>query len=82
MERREDQEQKETRDGSRQNLFWLRDTTLPAFAPLAGEISREDYDRWRYYYPEFDSTQIWAKVPSKDLSDALIQQLSGWLKDK
>ena len=48
----------------------------------AGEISREDYDRWRYYYPEFDSTQIWAKVPSKDLSDALIQQFSGWLKDK
>ena len=41
MERRKDQEQKETRDGSRQNLFWLRDTTLPAFAPLAGEISRE-----------------------------------------
>ena len=23
----------------------------------AGEISKEDYDKWRYYYPEFDATQ-------------------------
>lgn len=48
----------------------------------AGEISREDYDRWRYYYPEFDNTQTWVKVPSKEFSDALIKQFSGWLKDK
>ena len=24
----------------------------------AGEISQEEYDRWRYYYPEYDSNQI------------------------
>ena len=48
----------------------------------AGEISREDYDRWRYYYPEFDNTQTWVKTPSKDLSDALIKQLSNRLKDR
>ena len=23
----------------------------------AGEISKEDYDKWRYHYPEFDKTQ-------------------------
>ena len=29
----------------------------------AGEISQEDYDRWRYHYPEYDNSQIRAKVP-------------------
>lgn len=48
----------------------------------AGEITQEDYDRWRYHYPEFDSTQTWVKVPSKELSDALIEQLSDQLKDE
>ena len=37
------------------------------------EISREEYDRWRYYYPKYDTTQLWAKVPSQELSDALIE---------
>ena len=48
----------------------------------AGEITQEDYNRWRYHYPEFDSTQTWVKVPSKELSDALIEQLSDQLKDE
>ncbi len=39
----------------------------------AKEISKEDYDNWRYNYPKFDTTQIWVKVPSKKLSDALIE---------
>ena len=39
----------------------------------AEEISREDYDQWRYNYPKFDTTQHWAKVPSKKLSDALAE---------
>ena len=34
----------------------------------AGEISQEDYDRWRYHYPEYDSNQIHAKVPLEGLS--------------
>ena len=33
----------------------------------AGEISQEDYDRWRYRYPEYDSNQIHAKVPPEGL---------------
>lgn len=39
----------------------------------AGEISREEYDNWRYHYPKFDTTQIRAKVPSQALSDALVE---------
>lgn len=36
------------------------------------KISKDKYDEWRYHYPEFDTTQIWAKVPSQALSDALV----------
>ena len=48
----------------------------------AGEITKEDYDRWRYNYPKYDTTQRWAKVPSKELSDALIKGLKKQRKDK
>ena len=33
----------------------------------SGEISKEDYDRWRYRYPEFDKAQNYVKVPPQDL---------------
>ena len=33
----------------------------------AGEISQEEYDRWRYHYPEYDSSQIRAKMPPEGL---------------
>ena len=33
----------------------------------AREISQEDYDRWRYHYPEYESSQIRAKVPPEGL---------------
>ncbi len=41
----------------------------------SGEITKEEYDQWRYRYPEFDTTQRWAKVPSQELSDYLIKEL-------
>ena len=41
----------------------------------AGEITKEQYDQWRYNYPQFDTSQIWAKVPSQELSDYLIDAL-------
>lgn len=44
------------------------------------EISKEEYDNWRYHYPKFDTTQICAKVPSKKLSDALTEAFKGQLK--
>ncbi len=34
------------------------------------EISKEEYDNWRYHYPKSDTTQRWAKVPSQELCDA------------
>ena len=40
-----------------------------------GEITKEEYDRWRYRYPEFDTTQRWAKVPSQELSDMQVDEL-------
>ena len=48
----------------------------------AEEIDREQYDQWRYHYPKYDTTQRWAKVPSKELSDALIKGLKKQRKDK
>lgn len=43
-----------------------------------GEMSRDDYDAWRYNYPKHDKTQNYVRVPSKAFSDALIAAL----KDK
>ena len=40
------------------------------------EISREEYDNWRYHYPKFDTTQVCAKVPSQELSDALVEMFN------
>ena len=44
----------------------------------SGEITKEEYDQWRYRYPEFDTAQRWAKVPSQKLTDWLFSDL----KDK
>ena len=41
----------------------------------SGDITKDDYDAWRYRYPEKDTRNIWAKVPSKELSDALLEGL-------
>lgn len=41
----------------------------------AGEITKEEYDRWRYRYPELDTTQRWVKVPSQELTDWLFSDL-------
>lgn len=43
----------------------------------SGEISKDDYDKWRYRFPEFDTTQHWVKAPSQALSDMLVDDLSG-----
>lgn len=47
----------------------------------AGEISRDEYDKWRYYYPQYDDTQITAKVPSQQLSDAMVKTFKSKFKD-
>ena len=44
------------------------------------EISKDKYDEWRYHYPEFDTTQTWAKIPSQALSGALVEMFQDKLK--
>lgn len=40
----------------------------------AGEITQDEYDRWRYRYPEFDTSGQWHKVGiSQGLSDLLTE---------
>lgn len=46
----------------------------------AGEISKEDYDKWRYHYPNLDMTQKRAEILSQKLSDSLIQDLKTEMK--
>ncbi len=45
----------------------------------AGEITKEEYDRWRYRYPEFDTTRRWVKVPDQRFMDWLLSDMD---KDK
>ena len=47
----------------------------------SGKIGKEAYDAWRYNYPQHDETQITAKVPSQELSDALLKKFKDRLKD-
>lgn len=47
----------------------------------AGEITKDEYDRWRYNYPKYDTTGKWHKVPSKELSDAMVEAFKDKLKD-
>ena len=67
------------------NLQSLQYTMLYAWKEQADklsseEISKEEYDNWRYHYPKFDTSQVWAKVPSQELSDALVEMFQDQLK--
>ena len=46
-----------------------------------GDISREDYDKWRYNYPKYDETSGYVKVPSQGLSDEMIEAFKDRLKN-
>lgn len=72
-------------DGSKRTTDESVFKMLSAWAEQAekfrsGEISKEEYDRWRYRFPEFDTTQRWAKVPSQKLSDMLVESFKKDLK--
>lgn len=41
----------------------------------AGEITREEYDRWRYNYPAYDTTQGYVKTPSQEFSDKILKSI-------
>lgn len=39
------------------------------------EITQEEYDRWRYHYPKYDTSGKFRKVgPSQKLSDYLVSK--------
>ena len=41
------------------------------------EITKEEYDRWRYHYPELDTSSEWYKIGvSQELSDMLVEELA------
>ena len=46
-----------------------------------GEINREDYDKWRYNYPKYDKASGYVKVPSQQLSDAMVEAFRDRLKN-
>jgi Predicted transcriptional regulators len=41
----------------------------------SGEISKEEYDKWRYNYPDFDDSRIWVK-------NGISQELSDWMNNE
>ena len=46
-----------------------------------GDMSREDYDKWRYNYPKYDENSGYVKVPSQELSDEMIEAFKNRLKN-
>lgn len=46
-----------------------------------GDISREDYDKWRYNYPKYDETSGFVKVPSQEISEAILEPFKDKLKN-
>lgn len=40
-----------------------------------GEITRKEYDEWRYKYPELDAGVRWQELPSQELSDIFVKEL-------
>lgn len=68
-------------DKSKGNTYVSMLEMLSAWAEQAeklrtGEITKEDYDRWRYNYPKYDATQRWVKTPSQEHSNALMDALN------
>lgn len=38
-------------------------------------IRRDKYAKWRYNYPKYDETSGYVNVPSRQLSDAMVETL-------
>ena len=45
-----------------------------------GDINRDEYDKWRYNYPKYDEASGFVKVPSQNLSDAMVEAFKDKLK--
>lgn len=42
----------------------------------AGEITKEEYDTWRYTYPEMETSPHFASVIPQGLSDMLLKEFA------
>lgn len=51
--------------GSEELLAFLAAWQEQAARLESGEITRDEYDRWRYFYPKFDTSQQWAEMPRR-----------------
>lgn len=45
-----------------------------------GDISRDEYDKWRYNYPKYDETSGFVKVPSQNFSYTIAEAFKDKLK--
>lgn len=46
-----------------------------------GDINRDEYDKWRYNYPKYDDTSGFVKVPSQEISEAILEPFKDKLKN-
>lgn len=46
-----------------------------------GEITKNQYDEWRYNYPKFGNIQGFVKVPSKKIRDAMVDAFKDKLRN-
>ena len=46
-----------------------------------GDINRDEYDKWRYNYPKYDEASGFVKVPSQELSEAILEAFKDKLKN-
>ena len=66
-----------------EEMFKMLDAWRQQAAKLeAGEITKEEYDQWRYRYPEFDTTHRRARVISQGLSDMFTEDFGKQSKPK
>ena len=74
------EQSEEDRKAGKERESYKEWETLNSMVPLwkknKNEITKEEYDRWRYYYPEYDTSGQWHKItPSQELSDMLLADL-------
>jgi len=48
----------------------------------AGEITKEEYDEWRYNYPKYDTDSEYVTLPSDDLNNAMLEAFEDKLKNQ
>ncbi|MEG0693216.1 MAG: helix-turn-helix transcriptional regulator [Oscillospiraceae bacterium] len=69
-----------TKPTTNQSIFvMLESWAVQAEKYRLGEITKDEYDDWRYNYPKYDESFV--KIPSKDLSDGLVEKFMDKLKD-